>query len=278
MYNTFVLDPEAGNLSTPVFYDDGIRVSWSGATCLSSLRLSAHLSSVYEVDVKNVTGTTHYDFIPVTSGDYRFQLTSVNYPGNDIGSMNSTSIPWKEPKVSIDTNVNNNIANFTIKNNDDGRPPVTNCSIAFDDVLKSCVMNNIIIFSITSGAKHSYNITVTNAAGTVNMNGLSNQVKNTTTQVNTTMELSASIDPLAIAASPTVLGVLIILSVCWILLRICWKRQWCCPRIWRSSFWLLFFCYDCCTYDAGVKGKATAINAGLNNPTVGGEKGPDTTL
>ncbi|XP_019859575.1 PREDICTED: uncharacterized protein LOC109587797 [Amphimedon queenslandica] len=161
-------DPEAGNLSSPVFYDDGIRVSWSGATCLSSLRLSTHLSSAYEVDVKNVAGTTHYDFIPVTSGDYSFQLTSVDYSGNDIGSMNSTSIPWKEPKISVDTNVNNNIANFTIKNNDDERPPVTNCSITFDDVLN---MNNIVIFSITPGAKHSYNITVTNAAGTVNMNG-----------------------------------------------------------------------------------------------------------
>ena len=32
-------------------------------------------------------------------------------------------------------------------------------------------MNTIVIFNITSGAKHSYNITVTNAAGTVNMNG-----------------------------------------------------------------------------------------------------------
>ncbi|XP_019859830.1 PREDICTED: uncharacterized protein LOC100637688 isoform X1 [Amphimedon queenslandica] len=270
--------PEAANLSSPVFHDDGIRVSWSGATCLSSLSLSVHLSSVYEVDVKNVAGTTHYDFIPVTSGEYSFGLTSVDYSGNDIGSMNSTSIPWKEPKISVDTNVNNNIANFTIRNNDDERPPVTNCSITFDDVLKSCVMNNIVIFSITPGAKHSYNITVTNAAGTVNMNGeLSNEV------YNTTMELSASVDPLAVAASPTVLGVLIILSVCWILLRICWKRQWCCPRVWRSSFWLLFFCYDCCTYDAGVifytvKGKTTAINAGLENTTVGGEKGPDTTL
>ncbi|XP_019857888.1 PREDICTED: uncharacterized protein LOC109586153 [Amphimedon queenslandica] len=116
----------------------------------------------------------------------------------------------KSPKYLL-IQILTTIANFTIRNNDDERPPVTNCSITFDDVLKSCVMSNIIIFNITSGAKHSYNITVTNAAGTVNMNELSNQVKNTTTQVNTTMELSASIDPLAIAASPTVLGVLIII-------------------------------------------------------------------
>uniref|UniRef100_A0A1X7TT66 Ig-like domain-containing protein n=1 Tax=Amphimedon queenslandica TaxID=400682 RepID=A0A1X7TT66_AMPQE len=159
--------PVAANLSSPVFFGDGIRVSWSGATCAGSYKLSIYLS-VYEVDVKN---SPKYLLIQI--------LTT--------------------------------IANFTIRNNDDERPPVTNCSITFDDVLKSCVMSNIIIFNITSGAKHSYNITVTNAAGTVNMNELSNQVKNTTTQVNTTMELSASIDPLAIAASPTVLGVLIII-------------------------------------------------------------------
>ena len=40
------------------------------------------------------------------------------------------------------------------------------------------------------------------------------------------------------------------LFVCWMILRICWKRQWCCPRMWSSSFWLLFFCYDCCTHNA----------------------------
>ncbi|XP_019859831.1 PREDICTED: uncharacterized protein LOC109588087 [Amphimedon queenslandica] len=110
--------PVAANLSSPVFYGDGIRVSWSGATCAGSYKLSIYLS-VYEVDVKNVTGTTHYDFIPVTSGEYSFGLTSVDYSGNDIGSMNSTSIPWKEPKISVDTNVNNNIANFTIRDTPD---------------------------------------------------------------------------------------------------------------------------------------------------------------
>ena len=68
------------------------------------------------------------------------------------------------------------------------------------------------------------------------------------------------IGPLAIAASPTVLGVLIIMSVGWIVLRICWKRQWCCPRIWRSSFWLLFFCYDCCTHNPGGNYKVNHIS------------------
>ena len=38
----------------------------------------------------------YYDFIPATSGEYRFELTSADYLGNDIGnSTNSTSVPWK---------------------------------------------------------------------------------------------------------------------------------------------------------------------------------------
>ena len=95
IFNTFILDPEAANLSSPVFYGDGIRVSWTGATCAGSYRLSIYLS-VYEVDVKNVTRATYYDFIPATSGEYSFELTSADYLGNDIGnSTNSTTIPWK---------------------------------------------------------------------------------------------------------------------------------------------------------------------------------------
>ena len=57
IFNTFILDPEAANLSSTVFYGDGIRVSWTGATCAGSYRLSIYLS-VYEVDVKNVTRAT----------------------------------------------------------------------------------------------------------------------------------------------------------------------------------------------------------------------------
>ena len=41
---------------------------------------------------------TTYDFIPETSGEYSFQLTSIDYFGNDIGSFNSTvstPIVWK---------------------------------------------------------------------------------------------------------------------------------------------------------------------------------------
>uniref|UniRef100_A0A1X7UH89 Uncharacterized protein n=1 Tax=Amphimedon queenslandica TaxID=400682 RepID=A0A1X7UH89_AMPQE len=82
-------------------------------------------------------------------------------------------------------------------------------------------------------------------------------------------------DPVVFAAPFIVLGILIILSICWIVLRICWKRQCCCPRIWRSSFWLIFFCYDCCTYDAEEKEGNTI---GLKNPSVGEEKGGDTSL
>ena len=91
--HNMILDPEAANLSSPVFYGAGIRISWTGATCLSSLRLSVYLST-YEVDVLNVTGTT-FDFIPATSGKYSFKLTSFDYSGNDIGNSTSTSVPWK---------------------------------------------------------------------------------------------------------------------------------------------------------------------------------------
>ena len=56
-------------------------------------------------------------------------------------------------------------------------------------------------------------------------------------------------DPVIFAIPFIVLGVLIVLSVCWMILRICWRRQCCCPRVWRSDFWLIFFCFDCCTYD-----------------------------
>ena len=62
-----------------------------------------------------------------------------------------------------------------------------------------------------------------------------------------------SVDPVVFAAQFIALVALIVLSVCWIVLRICSKRQCCCPRVWRSKFWLIFFCYDCFTYDAEGK-------------------------
>lgn len=57
-------------------------------------------------------------------------------------------------------------------------------------------------------------------------------------------------DPVTVTVPFVILGALIVLCICWIILRMCWKRQCCCPGIWRRNFWLFVFCLDCGTYDA----------------------------
>ncbi|XP_019855548.1 PREDICTED: uncharacterized protein LOC109584302 [Amphimedon queenslandica] len=253
-----------------------IRVSWSGAstTCVQSFRLSVYFYDVL-LDTDMVSGT-QYDYTPKKdlSGDYIFELTSIDYLGNDVGSTNSTTFVWKEPKYSVRMNINNSIANFTFKNDDDERPPVTDCNITLDYVLKSCVMDsNIAIFNITSGVEHTYNISISNVVGKVNRNG---EFSNEIVMQNVTIEVR-TIDSLVTAIPFVVLGVLIVLFVCWIVLRICWKKQWCCPRIWKNSFWLIFFCYDCCTYMYEAEEKRRESYRSEES-TCWREKGTDTSL
>ncbi|XP_019854845.1 PREDICTED: uncharacterized protein LOC109583809 [Amphimedon queenslandica] len=153
---------------------NAIMLTWSGDTCIQSYRFSVY-ATVFDVSVfTDMVSGTQDIYTPDQrsfSGDYIFELTSIDYTGNDAGSTNAT-FPWKRPNYSVAVDINNRIANFAFENNaDDERPPITDCSITFDDVSKLCVMDNNIVFNITSGVEHTYSINISNVVGTVNRNG-----------------------------------------------------------------------------------------------------------
>ncbi|XP_019863705.1 PREDICTED: uncharacterized protein LOC109592780 [Amphimedon queenslandica] len=140
-----------------------------------------------------------------------------------------------------------------------GQPPVNYCNITVNDNSTACQINENYTFPIIHGANNTYNVTVCNVVGSINKTGnVRVPIVPTTVFLSVTVTqtvasgFSAVGDPAIFSIPFIVLGLLIILFIGWLVLRICWKKQWCCPRIWKKGFWLLFFCCDCCTYDAKV--------------------------
>lgn len=73
-----------------------IMLTWSGDTCVQSYRLSVY-ATVYDVSVfTDMISGTQYIYTPNNdfSGNYIFELTSIDYTGSDIGSTNTT-FPWE---------------------------------------------------------------------------------------------------------------------------------------------------------------------------------------
>ncbi|XP_019854177.1 PREDICTED: uncharacterized protein LOC109583326 [Amphimedon queenslandica] len=270
-------------------------MTWRAATCFQ----------FYNISVNEVLVTTanelSYNYTFSNVDTYKFELITVGYLGDIIGVLSET-YNWRpfEFTSGLKFNVDENILSFTIQGRRHNQPPINNCSIIVGSDTGSCLGNDTIPFNnvvLSSDTNIRYNITVINDAGISSdiniLSGDLERVINVTQTRNNSVFVTKTFativtetvpgnytspiigDPVVFAAPFIVLGILIILSICWIVLRICWKRQCCCPRIWRSSFWLIFFCYDCCTYDAEEKEGNTI---GLKNPSVGEEKGGDTSL
>lgn len=150
----------------------------------------------------------------------------------------------------------------SLQDNNIGQPPVNYCNITWNDNSTACQINENYTFPIIHGVNNTYNVTVGNVVGSINETGNVRVLRvPTTVFMSVTKTVTPTVTPgYSATGHPAifpivfaVLGVLIMLFVCWMILRICWKRQWCCPRMWSSSFWLLFFCYDCCTHNAEDK-------------------------